>query len=214
MQITSTRPIVQTQQNSLQFLRAVIIISLPLFLFLTMITGDELLRITYPGILNNYKSLIDPVVHLTIGLIVIFPLMMQRQKISSLIVICGLTTLAAVFIDFDHVVAAGSFSLSAVTQLSHRPLTHSLLFALVAGCVTWGITRRFQYGWLVCVVLVSHVIRDASTGTAPLLWPMELDRVSVSAYHAIELLIYFATNLLVFWEQQVRTSLRTVWVQS
>ncbi|MBE0699180.1 MAG: metal-dependent hydrolase, partial [Anaerolineaceae bacterium] len=183
--------------------------------YITMITGDELLRVKYPGILNSYKILIDPVVHLTIGLIVIFPLLMQRQKFSGLIILCGLTTLAAVLIDFDHVVAAGSFALSAMTHIGYRPQTHSLFFALLAGCVTWGVTRRFQYGWLVCVVLISHVIRDASVGGTPyLLWPIELDTVSVSAYHAIELLIYFATNLLVFWEQQVQTSLKIVLAQS
>ena len=68
-----------------------------------------------------------------------------------------------------------------------RPFTDSLAFALVAGALVFLISRSPRLGLATLIGLASHVVRDASGGTAPLLWPIQGDvTIPTWLYYASE----------------------------
>jgi len=72
----------------------------------------------------------------------------------------------------DHFVPARSCSFWTATHLDKRPPTHSLTFALLLGAAGHLLFGSLSVAWVVFAGLASHVLRDASVGTAPLLWPL------------------------------------------
>jgi hypothetical protein len=169
---------------------------LPGMLLTALYTGDWLLVAPLPAALRPYQSLIDPFVHLAVGLVVTAPLVLRERSAAGRLALLGLTVCAAVLIDLDHVLAAGSFSLYAITHLAGRPPTHSILFAVLAGLAVGGVSRRSAWGWLVCLAVLSHVVRDASGGGTPYFaWPLPGSQVSMGAYYATEMLLYLGALL-------------------
>jgi len=111
----------------------------------------------------------------------------------KLIVIAGL---AAMLLDLDHVVAAGSLSLYDITHLPARPVTHSLLFSAACGILASILSYSRINGWLIFCVLASHVVRDASTGMTPFLWPLPVDHLPVVASYSLQVGLFLITTII------------------
>jgi hypothetical protein len=86
-------------------------------------------------------------------------------------------------LDVDHIVAAGSIDIVKMISMASRPPTHSITFALVMFLVVLLFNRRAA--WLTLIVLVAHVLRDTSSGTVPLLWPLPWQPTAPLAYWAV-----------------------------
>ena len=99
----------------------------------------------------------------------------------------ALAFLAGTLVDVDHFLAAGSRSLWTATHLEKRPPTHSVTFALLVSGGGYLFSGSLSTAWVVFAALTSHVLRDASVGTAPLLWPPWDWRLARWAYHMAEL---------------------------
>ena len=171
--------------------RQLFLISCPLWMALVMAGGDALLAWRPAGPWQPYWALVDPPVHAALALLAVAPLILRGSARAALsraaLSRAALAGLAAVLIDLDHALAAGSFSVYAMTHLGGRPETHSLLFVLGCGLFAWGISRRGEWGWLLGLALLSHVLRDASSGGTPLLWPFfDFERLSLPAYYAAQ----------------------------
>lgn len=109
-------------------------------------------------------------IHGAISLFVVLPIVLRSDKR----VLFGLLAfLGGPAVDLDHVVAAGSFRPRALESLSHRPDTHSLLFALVLTLLVYLISRSKQLSWSVFAVVVSHLLFDAAGGDEYWLYPLK-----------------------------------------
>lgn len=159
------------------------------FILWTMVEGDALLVYGRPAsILRETWTLIDAPLHGLLAMLVTWPLAVRNQSFEKFIVRLSLAGLAAMLIDLDHFVAAGSFSLYAATHLGYRPITHSLMFALLSAALVWRITQDPRDGCLLFIALTSHLLRDASTGGIHyLLWPFDFNRLSIPAYYVSQI---------------------------
>jgi len=157
-----------------------------------MIVGDAITTWRPGGAFNLYWPLLDSPVHATLALLVVSPLILRKSihLTFKAIMVAGL---AAVLLDLDHVVAADSFFLYDITHLTARPDTHSLLFAIGCGLLASILNRNVTNGWLIFGALASHVLRDASIGTAPVLWPLSVDHLAIQAYYALQVGLYLLT---------------------
>lgn len=129
------------------------------------------------GLRNNWlgrrdlTSLLDPFAHFSLAVLVLLP-WASAFKVSWKNLLIGLAT--SVMIDLDHFVAAGSLSLNDAITLSARPIAHSILFSIFASVGLGCLFRSRTLVWVVLVVLISHISRDASGGgTTPLFWPSD-----------------------------------------
>lgn len=167
---------------------------------LVMAVGDALVFSWRPeNILRQYWSLLDSPVHAVLALLVVSPFFARRScgGLYRRIVTAGLF---AVLLDLDHFVLSQSFSLYEATHLSGRPVTHSLLFALGCGLLVYLLTRSVRDAWLVSIVLASHVLRDASSGGTPYLWPISADHLAVPAYYAAEVGLYLLARAMASYQ--------------
>jgi hypothetical protein len=160
----------------------------------TMIIGDALISWRPASVPRIYWALLDSPVHAALALLVVSPLFAHRdlhQRTFRRVVVAGLVT---VFLDLDHFVAARSLSLYDALHLAARPVSHSLLFALGCGLLAHLLTRHASDGWLVFGVLASHILRGASSGGTPFLWPLGVYRLPVRAYYAAQVSLYLVTR--------------------
>ncbi|MDD5528444.1 MAG: metal-dependent hydrolase [bacterium] len=139
--------------------------------------------------------LIDVIIHTTIGIIVTVPLWAKpflRKVLFAVFIVSSL-------IDIDHFISAKSIHLKDAATLRYRPYTHSITFAVIAGGITFGITKSPRIGVAVCSGIMSHVLRDASTGITFILYPMKLTKIPVWVYVMSELLIFICCLVLRKW---------------
>jgi membrane-bound metal-dependent hydrolase YbcI (DUF457 family) len=108
-------------------------------------------------------------IHGGISLFVVLPIVLRSNK---RVLFGVLAFIGGPAVDLDHVVAAGSFRPRALESLSHRPDTHSLLFALVLTLLVYLFTRRKQLSWSVFAIIVSHLLFDAAGGDEYWLYPL------------------------------------------
>src|SRR5580704_3303108 len=76
--------------------------------------------------------------HGVLSLIVVLPIVLGSTR---RILYGALAFIGGPALDLDHVVAAESFNPRTLEHLSHRPDTHSLLFAVVLALATLVLTR-------------------------------------------------------------------------
>ena len=95
----------------------------------------------------------------------------------------------SVALDIDHAVAAGSIDIVKMVSMAGRPPTHSITFALVMFLIVLPINR--PAAWQTLIMLLAHVLRDTSSGTVPLLWPIYWQPTAP--------LLYWATLPLLWW---------------
>jgi membrane-bound metal-dependent hydrolase YbcI (DUF457 family) len=109
-------------------------------------------------------------IHGCISLLVVLPLVVRSR---TRVVFAALALIGGSALDLDHVVAAGSFRPQALESLGHRPLTHSLLFAVVLTLVVLALTRSTPFAWAVFAVVASHLFFDAVGGGEYWLYPLK-----------------------------------------
>lgn len=109
-------------------------------------------------------------IHGCISLLVVLPLVLRSRRRATFAV---LAFIGGPALDLDHVVAAGSFRPQALESLGHRPVTHSLLFAVVLTLLALVLTRSKPFAWAVFAVVVSHLLFDAAGGGEYWLYPLK-----------------------------------------
>ncbi|MEN6410642.1 MAG: metal-dependent hydrolase [Anaerolineaceae bacterium] len=180
---------IQKDASRISFGSYISLLSTQIVILLVMVSGDILVASGRPDwVPQHIWALTDVPVHILLGILVSIPLIVQNGWNRQTLLRLMLAGLAAMLIDLDHFMAAGSFSLFAATHLDYRPATHSLAFALLCFLIIWLITRNIRDGLLVFMALASHVVRDASGGGTPfLLFPFEVSQIPVWIYYAAEL---------------------------
>jgi len=84
--------------------------------------------------------------------------------------------------------------------VSHRTLTHSLLFVIVAGAVLLFVDGDMALAWM--MGLLAHIMGDMLTGRVQLFWPLNVWvglPVPRIAFGLIDRLTFFALLALVLW---------------
>jgi membrane-bound metal-dependent hydrolase YbcI (DUF457 family) len=166
-------------------------------LLVWMWAGDLLYAWRPAGPLQRFWELTDPLVHCGVGLIVLAPVWL-RQAGRKRIALAVLSGAVAVLIDLDHVIAARSFSLYAITHLDGRPFTHSLWAAAALAVIVLVVRRQWAEGWVVFGAITSHIVRDAFWGgVSYLAWPARTVHFSLGEYFSLELLLLAFSFLLV-----------------
>jgi hypothetical protein len=115
-----------------------------------------------------FWALVDSAVHGLVALLVTAPIIHSASSPQLL----GIAFLAGTLVDVDHFLVARSRSFWTATHLEKRPPTHSLTFALLVSGGGHLFSRSLATDWVVFSALASHVLCDASAGTAPVLWPL------------------------------------------
>ncbi len=157
-------------------------------ILMVMVLGDALVYSWPKGIPTQLWALLDSPVHLVLALLVVAPLFAHPAIQRHLWIWLAVAAMAAVLVDLDHFIAARSFALEDALELGGRPIAHSFAFAIAMAALTWIISREPLGAILVLGVLLSHMVRDASHGTAPLLWPLPTSvSVPIPLYYAIEI---------------------------
>ena len=146
-----------------------------------------------PFLGQTFWAACDVLVHGAVALVVARPHIRRARSARRALALSGLAFLSATALDLDHFAAAGALDVRAALVLPARPPTHSLTFALLLGAVLYRLSRDRTAGWVAFVAVASHVLRDAAMGTAPLLWPLAVDRVPWWVYVCGELALVWAS---------------------
>jgi membrane-bound metal-dependent hydrolase YbcI (DUF457 family) len=110
-------------------------------------------------------------VHGCISLLVVWPIVWQSRHRERNAVIAFI---AGPAVDLDHVIAIGSLDPSRLEHIAGgRPVTHSVLFAVLLSLLILALTRRMLLAWSVFAVIVSHLLFDAAGGSERWLYPIE-----------------------------------------
>ena len=110
-------------------------------------------------------------VHGCISLLVVAPIVWSSRHRERNAVIAFI---AGPAVDLDHVFAIGSLDPSRLEQIAGgRPVTHSVLFALLFSLLVLAFTRRTLLAWSVFAIIVSHLLFDAAGGSERWLYPLE-----------------------------------------
>lgn len=125
-------------------------------------------------------ALLDPVAHAALALMVVLPWLVGLRLPGSYLL---LAIAAAIFIDLDHFVAAGSFSVKEAISLPGRPVSHSLLFSAVLAGIIGLIARQAKGAGVVFLALLTHLSRDATSGGTPWLFPLSNSPRLTAEFH-------------------------------
>lgn len=143
--------------------------------------------------------LLDPLAHGALVLGALLPWKVQL-RLPWWVLIAGVA--AGVFIDLDHFLKAGSFSLVAATHLpGGRPFSHSLGFACFLGLAIGGLSRRVALGSFIAAGVSLHVLRDLA-GNAPWYWPLPVDWPQ-SAPYELRVLLFLVVAAVGAWLPQI-----------
>jgi len=199
MRISPTRSLTYIQQYPQDVLITILNLLVPFTLIAVMISGDQMQSAPPAESLRTAWRLLDPLIHMTLGFLIITPFLFYHPATPKGILFAALLVISSVAADVDHILMAGSFTLQAITQVIPRTPFHSLSNALVVGLLVWLLTRKFSSTWLFFAVLMSHFVRDAYTGGMLLFpWSPGAFKITLSEYRSLEILLYLLTNLLIY----------------
>jgi hypothetical protein len=153
---------------------------------LQAVTADCLIE-RRPFFGRAFWALVDSAAHGLVALSVTAPIVHSASTAQQRLVLLGLAFVAGTLVGVDHFLATGSHSFRTATHLGKRPPTHSVTFALLV--ISGGgylLSGTLTTAWVVFAALASHVLRDASVGTAPILWPLGDWRIPRWACHVGE----------------------------
>ena len=150
-----------------------------------MIKGSDANKGNHALVARHFWVVVDVLVHGITGLLVTSPLVRRGGTVAQTLTMLCVVFLAATLLDLAHFIAAGSLRLTGAVNLPSRPQTYSLTFALVMGALVLVISRSPGLALVTGIVLASHVVRDASGGTAPLWWPVRGGCQATSGEHAV-----------------------------
>lgn len=161
---------------------------------IVLLSAADRTIVRQPFLGPTFWAVVDALVHGAVALAVAGPSIRRSRSKRRALALAGFAYLSATALDLDHFVAAGSLDVRAALALAARPPTHSLTFALLLGVVLSRLSRDREIGWVAFAAVASHVLRDAAMGTAPLLWPLAIDRVPWWAYACGELGLVWASR--------------------
>ena len=118
---------------------------------------------------RSLTALLDPIAHAALALMVVLPWIVAFRLPRSYML---LAIAAAVLIDLDHFIAAGSFSVQEAISLPGRPVSHSILFSAGLAGIVGLIARRLSAAGVVFLALLTHLSHDATSGGTPWLFPL------------------------------------------
>lgn len=159
-----------------------------------LFAADQVLFHAREGVV--YAGLLDETAHFLTGALVLAAL---RGYVGRAFAV-GLLT-ASVLIDVDHV--PGLFGIEAITHLTPRPYTHSLLTigVVIVAALLWPARRSLLLG--VILGLAFHFFRDMSesvTSGVALFWPWSYH--SYAAAHWPYLIAMAAVFAVALWRAQ------------
>lgn len=133
-----------------------------------------------------YVAILDPFTHGLTALLVVWPLFLDGSPFPIRLLVWA--SLAGVFIDIDHAIAAQSVKAADMMGLGERPVTHSLFFTTLlsfGGALLiargWGNSGYLLGSWyILSIALASHVLRDACGGATP--WAFPFDSPTISSF--------------------------------
>lgn len=199
MRISTTRSLTYIQKYPLDVLITVLNVLVPFTIAMVMISGDQMQSTPPPASLRVAWRLLDPFIHMIIGFLVITPFIIYRPATPRRILFAILLVMVSIAPDIDHVLKAGSLSLQSITQVIPRTGFHSFFNAVAVGLLAGWLSRKFSTGWLFFAVITTHFIRDAYTGGMLFLpWSVTVFKLSITQYRLLEILLYLATNLLIY----------------
>jgi membrane-bound metal-dependent hydrolase YbcI (DUF457 family) len=197
----SAVPSTDTSKNRLSYL--LLWLNGIALIFLVMIAAARLLE-WRPAQLGEYWRLVDPMNHLMLAVLVVSPFILSRGSLSAKLACLLGTVLSATLIDIDHIVAAKSFDLYAMTHLGSRPVTHSLVFALACAAIASIITRRLTIEYVVFAGLTSHIFMDASSGGTPFLFPLAGNKISLEMFWYSQLTLYAVSSIAALFKSIIQ----------
>jgi hypothetical protein len=160
---------------------------------LQAVTADCLIE-RRPFFGRAFWALVDSAAHGLVALSVTAPIVHSASTAQQRLVLLGLAFVAGTLVGVDHFLATGSHSFRTATHLGKRPPTHSVTFALLVSGGGYLLSGTLTTAWVVFAALASHVLRDASVGTAPILWPLGDWRIPRWAYRVGEIGLLLASN--------------------
>jgi hypothetical protein len=166
-------------------------IGIILFLFI----ADVLIE-RRPFASQVFWALFDVLVNGVLALFLISPIFDIQAETRKTIALFCLFFFTAVLLDLDHFIAAWSFSISDALALKLRPPSHSLTFAAIVGLISALISKNLAISWGMFAALASHILRDASGGITPILWPLPLKAIPWWAYYGGEIGLFLISFLL------------------
>jgi hypothetical protein len=128
----------------------------------------------------------DPIAHGLLGLCLSMPFAFYLRPQWFWL---GWGVFLSVALDVDHAIAAGSLDIVKMITMASRPPTHSFTFAVAIFLIVLPINR--PAAWQTLIVLLAHILRDTSSGTVPLLWPL--------AWQPVAPLLYWAALPALWW---------------
>lgn len=97
--------------------------------------------------------------------------------------------------------------------VSHRTLTHSLLFVFASGAMLMPVDRDITLAWV--AGLIAHILGDMLTGRVQLFWPLHV-WVGLSipriAFNLIDRIAFLALSALILWFCTVKSDV-TGWYE-
>jgi hypothetical protein len=138
-------------------------------------------------------GIFDNLIHGFISLIILFPLSNKIGLKPSLFLLVAF--LLGSCLDIDHFIVARTVYIKDVVHLSLRPYTHSITFSLGIALAVWLLTKSPVWGITVFVGLSSHILRDASNGITPILWPLHIYKIPIGLYLGGEATLFIIITL-------------------
>ena len=182
-----------------------------LVVLLAILLGFDYLQHRKSSKLREIFALLDALIHGVIAVIIVLPIL-GISGINKILIVM-IAFFVAGLLDMDHFVVAKSVRISDAVKLNLRPYTHSITFALILGLLVWGISQQVLLGIVAFIAVTSHVMRDASDGTTPFLWPlpvhtdsMRIRKIPYWLYLMIEVSLFVSLQV---WAHSPRVNLGT-----
>lgn len=212
MRISPTRSLIYIQKYPLDVVITLLNLLVPFTVIVVMVSGDQMQATPPQASLRVAWRLLDPLIHITIGFLVITPFIIYQPATPKRVFFALCLVMLSISPDMDHILAAGSLSLQSITRVIPRTPSHAFFNALVVGLAAWLLSRKFRTGWLFFAVITSHFIRDAYTGGMLLFpWSTLPFKFSIAEYRSLVILLYMATNLIMFSETTITSSTHGRW---
>jgi len=175
-----------------------------LVVLLAVLLGFDYLQYRESSRSREIFALLDVLIHGVIAVIIVLPIL-GISGINKILIVM-IAFFVSGLLDMDHFVVAKSMRIGNAIKLNLRPYTHSITFALILGLLVWGISQQVLLGIVAFVAVTSHVIRDASDGITPFLWPlpvhtdpMRIRKIPYWSYLMIEVSLLVSLQVWTYW---------------
>lgn len=105
---------------------------------------------------------------------------------------------SSVIIDIDHLFMARSWSIKKIVSFPARPVTHSLIFAILIGVITGLILGDYLKGVFVFAGLAAHLLRDLIDGKTFILLPFSrIHSIGLKGFTAVCVILIIGLYILI-----------------